>query len=215
MAGTVHVVVSGARNYAGIAMASDYTADLAVTEEPVNFTATDAVALTYGETAEIAVSAENAAGKTVTVSRSGNITELSADTLTLDENGCAKLKVSGRMTGREMLTFTLDGTALTAVTEVTIAIPRTVIPGDVDNDGFVTPGDARLALRISVRLEDCEEGSETFLAADVNRDGVIGPDDARLILRASVGLEKLEEREPAPEEPQPATPTDAASPTDA
>ena len=197
-AGEVSVTVSGAKNYAGIEMASAYAASLPVSGEPGVFTATDAVELLYGDSAEITVSAENAAGKTVTVIRGGNIARLSAETLTLDETGSAKLTVSGLMTGSERITFRLDGASLTAATEVKITIPRPRYPGDVDADGFVTPGDARQALRISVRLEDCEEGSDAFLAADVNHDGTVGPDDARLILRASVGLETLTEAEPEP-----------------
>ena len=63
-AGPVSVSVSGVRNYAGITMTDEYETVAAVTEEPGAFTATDAVALVYGETAEITVSAENAAGKT-------------------------------------------------------------------------------------------------------------------------------------------------------
>ena len=63
--------------------------------------------------------------------------------------------------------------------------------GDVDDSGRIEPGDARLALRASVGLEQYKSGSAAFTAADVNRDGAIAPDDARLILRASVGLEVL------------------------
>ena len=191
-AGPVKVTVYGAKNYAGTAMTAAMTAVTTASKEPGLFTATDAVAIRCGESAEITVFAENAAGKTVTVSRDGDAAQLSAETLTLDEDGSAKFTATGRMTGRVHLTFTLAGAGETAETEITVSLPRTVIPGDVDNDGFVTPADARLALRISVQLEACEEGSDTFRAADANRDGVIGPDDARLILRSSVGLESLD-----------------------
>ena len=72
------------------------------------------------------------------------------------------------------------------------------LPGDVDNDGDVTPADARLALRASVRLEIYEEGSAAFTAADVDGSGEIKPDDARLILRASVKLEDLNQLKKKP-----------------
>ena len=65
------------------------------------------------------------------------------------------------------------------------------IKGDVDGDGTVTSGDARLALRASVRLENYAEGSREFLAADVDENGTIEAADARYILRASVQLEDL------------------------
>ena len=62
-------------------------------------------------------------------------------------------------------------------------------PGDIDNDGAVTSADARLALRLSVGLDECNE--EMFAAADVDKDEEITPGDARFILRVSVGLESL------------------------
>ena len=66
----------------------------------------------------------------------------------------------------------------------------TVRLGDVDGDGDVTSGDARLALRASVKLEkQIVKGAAAFTAADVNKDGVVGSDDARKILRVSVKLE--------------------------
>ena len=63
--------------------------------------------------------------------------------------------------------------------------------GDVDGDGQVTAGDARLALRASVGLESYAENSREALACDADHDGQITSADARLILRASVGLETL------------------------
>ena len=63
--------------------------------------------------------------------------------------------------------------------------------GDVDGDGKISSGDARLALRASVKLENYPAGSAQFAASDVNRDGKISPDDARTILRVSVRLESF------------------------
>ncbi len=68
---------------------------------------------------------------------------------------------------------------------------ETYVPGDADGDGQITSGDARLALRRSVGLEDYEEGSVPYCACDADGDGKVTSGDARLILRASVGLEEL------------------------
>ena len=61
------------------------------------------------------------------------------------------------------------------------------IKGDVDGNGKVDAGDARLALRASVGLDTLNDVQQK--AADV--DGTVGvsSSDARLILRVSVGLE--------------------------
>ena len=61
--------------------------------------------------------------------------------------------------------------------------------GDVDNDGEITSGDARLALRAAVSLETITP--DFLLSADVDRNGEIEASDARMILRASVQLEDL------------------------
>lgn len=63
--------------------------------------------------------------------------------------------------------------------------------GDVDGDGEITSGDARLALRRSVQLESYAEGSLPFLACDIDRDGTVTSGDARIILRISVSLEHV------------------------
>lgn len=61
--------------------------------------------------------------------------------------------------------------------------------GDVDGDGSVTAGDARLALRFSVNLDVFS--SEQKTAADIDGDGSVTASDARHILRVSVGLENF------------------------
>ncbi len=191
--GTVRFTVNGVKNYAGIAMAQAYETALPVAEEPSVFTATDAVSLPCNGAAEIAVSAADAAGATVTATAEDGIIALSDETLTLDAEGKATLTVTGLMPGAARIRFTLDGTALSAQTTVTV-LPRTeqaALPGDADGDGAVTPADARQALRIAVKLEPCEADSPVFKAADANRDGAVTPEDARLILRAAVGLEQL------------------------
>ena len=65
--------------------------------------------------------------------------------------------------------------------------------GDVDGDGVVTSGDARLALRASVKLEFYVYGTARFAAADVDGNGAIEASDARTILRVSVKLETFAE----------------------
>ncbi len=66
-----------------------------------------------------------------------------------------------------------------------------VLLGDVDGDGEVTSGDARLALRAVVGLEEYAENGREALACDADRNQTINAEDARLILRAAVGMESL------------------------
>ena len=193
-AGEINVKIENAANYVGTALTAPYTATFTVAAEPKNLTAAQDVTVKYGETAEIAVSAENAAGKTVTVAcDSANVT-LSATTLTLDETGKATLSVTGDMPGTANLTFSLDGATMKATSTVTVAISEkptepAYTPGDVDGNGKIESADARLALRASVKLETYAEGSAKFLAADYDKNGKIESADARAILRVSVKLD--------------------------
>ena len=61
-------------------------------------------------------------------------------------------------------------------------------PGDVDGDGEVSAGDARLALRAAVGLERRAPDSREFRRADYDGDGIVSLGDARMILRAAVGF---------------------------
>ena len=68
--------------------------------------------------------------------------------------------------------------------------------GDVDADGEILPGDARLALRISLGLMkdgDVEMTPGMVDRADADGKDGVQPGDARLILRKSLGLNVVEE----------------------
>lgn len=59
--------------------------------------------------------------------------------------------------------------------------------GDLDEDGRITAGDARTALRYSVNIEYYTKGH--LMLGDTNEDGKITASDARNILRYSVKLD--------------------------
>lgn len=59
--------------------------------------------------------------------------------------------------------------------------------GDLDNDGAITAADARLALRLSVGLEEMTDS--LAYAADIDGDKKVTAADARILLRIAVGLE--------------------------
>ena len=63
-----------------------------------------------------------------------------------------------------------------------------VLPGDVDKDGKVSAGDARIVLRYCVSLESLNDISDK-LAADLDFDGRVTTEDARWLLRTAVGYE--------------------------
>ena len=60
--------------------------------------------------------------------------------------------------------------------------------GDVDGDGEIKTGDARLALRRAIDLETYKPESREFKACDINLDGSVKTGDARMILRKAIGF---------------------------
>ncbi len=69
------------------------------------------------------------------------------------------------------------------------AYARSLHYGDLDLDDKITAADARLALRVSVGLENLS--AEALRRADIYDSGIITPANARAILRISVGLDSL------------------------
>ena len=65
--------------------------------------------------------------------------------------------------------------------------------GDVDLNGRINAADARLALRISAKIEKADD--DTYLRADVDLNGRVTSADARLILRVSAGVGSFPEKE--------------------
>lgn len=66
-----------------------------------------------------------------------------------------------------------------------IAAPR---PGDIDNNGKITPADARYVLRATANLANPDISEISTDTADISGDNIITPSDARHILRIAAGL---------------------------
>ena len=108
---------------------------------------------------------------------------------TTDLAGCC-LAVAAERSGKTIITLVVNANSLYDRYAVTTRLLDAAFAcrekGDVDYDGRVTPGDARLALRIAVSLEQIDEYG--FPYADINGDGTVSAEDARAILRRAVGL---------------------------
>ena len=67
---------------------------------------------------------------------------------------------------------------------------KTILIGDVNNDGKVNAADARLVLRRAAQLVTFTADQDWL--ADVDDDGDVTAKDARIILRVAAGLEEFE-----------------------
>lgn len=104
-------------SYAGVRMEQDYTQAFDV-EPKVRTIAVDSlINVAYGGERTLTVAAlpaDASKGKKMVVkSLSQMIATVSADTLTLDENGQAELKVNGELPGSTVISFVIEGTDVT------------------------------------------------------------------------------------------------------
>ncbi len=76
---------------------------------------------------------------------------------------------------------------------------ETLKTGDIDGNGKITAGDARLVLRAAAQLEKLSD--EQLALAEVTGDGKITAADARVILRAAAQLESFTEAPETTTEP--------------
>ncbi|MCH5199184.1 MAG: leucine-rich repeat protein [Oscillospiraceae bacterium] len=78
--------------------------------------------------------------------------------------------------------------AMTALENAGYLVEIMPAMADLNGDGEITAADARIALRIAVKLDDADDALKA--AADVDSDKRVTAADARFILRIAVGLEK-------------------------
>lgn len=112
-------------SYAGIPMTETFTQELDVEKEVKEITVgEDLVKVLYGGDKKITVSvipAEAGSGRTLTVTNSSPlVTTVSAEELTLDENGQAELTLTGDMPGSASLKFTMKDNNKTGDAEVQV-----------------------------------------------------------------------------------------------
>ncbi len=105
---------------------------------------------------------------------------------------------------KKRLTAVIITAVILALSLLPMVSAGNVLKGDVSGNGKVEAGDARLALRCSVGLEQLT--TLQMKVADMDSNGKLTAADARIILRTSVGLEELsymeneEETQPEKEE---------------
>lgn len=112
-------------SYAGIPMTETFTQELDVEKEVKEITVGEAlVKVLYGGDRKVTVSvipSEAGSGRTLTVANSSPlVTTVSAEELTLDENGQAELTLTGDMPGSASLKFTMKDNNKTGEAEVQV-----------------------------------------------------------------------------------------------
>ena len=118
------MVSNRVKSYAGIRMQDDFSQKFNIEPEIREIVCDSVTSIVYGKTDELTVQvlpAVASAGKTLKVkSSSAMILTTDVEEVTLDEEGKAKLIVSGELPGASAITYTIDGYDLTATTIVNV-----------------------------------------------------------------------------------------------
>lgn len=124
------------KSYAGIQMENDYTQTFDIEKEVKSIVADSLIQVGYNREKNITVSAlpyDAAIGKKMIVKNSSSmIASISADTLTLDENGQATFTLNGDLPGTAMLNFSLVDADVQTSSTVKVVSPEllmTASPG--------------------------------------------------------------------------------------
>lgn len=139
----------------------------------------------YGNEIEIPESVKSMTTKEMVVYLMGTV--LYPDSTTKSET-TTKYVFSASTTAEQTAESTRPDASSSVTTQIPVFTTEALeyITGDVNSDGRINAGDARLALRAGASLEKLE--GKAFLAADVNGDGRVTARDARSILRYSAKI---------------------------
>ena len=174
------MVSNRVKSYAGIRMQDDFSQRFTIEEEVRQIDCKELVKAAYGHGSTVSVAvlpASAAAGKTLRVqSSSAMILSTDAESLVLDKNGKAEIKVHGELPGTAALTFSVDGYDLTATTTVNVV---TILLGDVNGDGEVNAADIVV---LQNYLSDQKTVDVDESAADADGDGSITDGDVLAIV---------------------------------
>ena len=189
---SVDIEIKNVKNYNNSAMTGTYQKNIAVEVKPQKIKVNDSEYIRYGDSKEIVVKVlpvKSGVNKTITVKSScDEIARIEEQTLTVDNDGTAKMIVTGELPGTAVLTLSLDGTDLTAEINVDIGFEDVpdMIYGDTNGDGSVDIADALMISRYDADLVTLD--STQLSVSDVNKDGSVDIADALMIARFDAGL---------------------------
>ena len=135
---TVSLSIDGAVSYNGKSVSSYSSGGITAAVSPREIAAPEARTIAYGETGSVTVRVlpkGAAVGKTVNVTSSSSIVSLSGTALTVGADGTAKVSVTGALPGAATLTFTLEGTDITASTGIDVRFDAKTDPDTAPGGG--------------------------------------------------------------------------------
>lgn len=122
------------KSYAGIQMEADYTQEFDIEKEVKSLEVAELIEVPYTGSKQIVISAlpyDAAIGKTVIVKSSSTmIASVSAETVVMDENGQATVRLRGELPGTSVITFEMVDADVSGMSTVQVAVSETQITAD-------------------------------------------------------------------------------------
>ena len=175
--------ISNVKNYADIAMESEYTKTIGVVKEITDITVDESITVSYNRESKITVKAtpsDAAVGKKLLIKSENSYVIGVPESVVFDNKGIATITVNALLVGESMITYSVEGITINgSFTVVSDAIydeePQYQI-GDTNLDGIISISDVTAIQRYLVELETFTD--EQIALADTNGDGEINIIDA-------------------------------------
>ena len=178
-------------SYCGATLAADTTLRIVIQREMMAMNVDSAASVRYGgkKTLEVSIEpADAAAGKTVSVvCTSPLIATADLASVTLDENGKARITVTGKLPGQAALLWSVDGTDMEAMTVLDVV--TTTEEGDANGDDTIDVAD--IATIISYMAG--QSNGVNKKQVDVNQDGSVDVADIATVITIMASKARLQE----------------------
>ena len=178
-------------SYCGAILAADTTLRIVIQREMLSMNVDSAANVRYGgkKTPEVSIEpADAAAGKIVSVlCTSPLIATVDQASVTLDENGQARITVTGKLPGQAALLWSVDGTDMEAMTVLDVV--TTTEEGDANGDDTIDLAD--IATIISYMAGHTNGVSKKLV--DVNQDGTVDVADIATVISIMAARTKIHE----------------------
>ena len=175
--------ISNVKNYADVAMESEYTKTIGVVKEITDITVDESITVSYNRESKITIKAtpsDAAVGKKLLI-KSGNSYVINVpESVVFDKNGIATITVNALLVGESTITYSVEGTTIngsfTVVSNANCVEEPQYQIGDTNLDGIVSINDVTEIQRHIAELELLTD--EQLDLADTNGDGEINISDA-------------------------------------
>ena len=172
LSGEVGVRIALVKNYADSFIDGVYDETIAVEQRITSIDCDDTVTVDYGTPAKVKIQLnpqEAAAGKNVLVSVDNTaVLRVDKDVLTTNADGSAELMLNAQLPGAATITYTVEGTGITATTKVVCELLPEVVTPKLERVASSVPSGSAIAKGIKIRLTNSNPDAKIYYTLDMS-----------------------------------------------